>query len=526
MITSHWIILPILIPAIFAAIIILLGRFDIFLLRVFSIMSSLSLIGVSLILFYLSASGRVEVYSIGSWAAPYGIVLVLDRLSALMVGLTSMLGFGVLIYSIKGWDLKGKHFHTLFQFQLMGINGAFLTGDLFNLFVFFEILLIASYGLMVHGGGVHRIRAGIQYIIINLIGSAFFLIAAGLIYSVVGTLNMADLAVKVSQVAPGVMAILNTGAILLLLVFSIKSAIVPLHFWLPATYSNAPAPVAALFAILTKVGAYCILRVYILIFPEVASNWVLYGALATLIIGALGVLAAKSLTKLVSFYLISSLGTLLVAVGQFNHISLEAGLYYLIHSTFIGALLFLTVDQVSRFRSLGVVGDLNTGEEESVAIDVTSDTDKIQSGKPFIHMGLLSLVFFIAVIAASGLPPLSGFLGKIMILKSSFSHPQATLIWTTILITSLLTLIGFARAGSVVFWKSTQAHLDTQHLQKPHNNHVPSLQLVPLGILFSGVLFLTLFAGPASDYISKVADQMVDTKIYIEAVLEKPGVNL
>jgi multicomponent K+:H+ antiporter subunit D len=517
MMVSHWIVLPILIPAIIAAVIVLLGRFDIFLSRVFSVLSSFSLVVVSSVLIYMSSSGEVHVYSMGDWAAPFGIVLVLDRLSALMVGLTAIVGFGVLLYSIQdrglpdrnldsdksishpkftSWDLKGKHFHSLFQFQLMGINGAFLTGDLFNLFVFFEVLLIASYGLMVHGGGVDRVRAGVQYVIINLIGSSFFLIAAGLIYSVTGTLNMADLAVKASQVLPGDMAILNTGAILLLLVFGIKSAAFPLHFWLPATYSNAPAPVAALFALLTKVGAYCILRVYFMIFPDLVSDWVLFSALLTLTIGALGVLAAKTFGQLVSYYMISSMGTLLIAIGQFTQPSIEAGLYYLFHSTFIGAILFLIVDLVRNHR-----GAL---------------TDRLQSGPPFNRIGLLSLVFLIASIAAIGLPPLSGFIGKIMILKSSFENPLGYWIWALILVSSLVTLIGFAWAGSEVFWKSTSNPVNPE---EETDNQTPKVSLTSLGFLFSAVLALTLFADPASRYFSQVAAQLSDTQIYIDAVL-------
>ncbi len=183
-----------------------------------------------------------------------------------------MLGLGVLLYAIGGWDQRGKHFHPLYQFQLMGINGAFLTGDFFNLFVFFEILLIASYGLMVHGGGGLRVKAGVQYVVTNLVGSSVFLIAVGMIYSVTGTLNMADLARIVPKVPAADQALLQTGAVLLLLVFAVKAALVPLHFWLPGTYANAPGPVAALFAIMTKVGAYSIIRLYVLAFGADAGE--------------------------------------------------------------------------------------------------------------------------------------------------------------------------------------------------------------------------------------------------------------
>ncbi|MEX0760599.1 MAG: proton-conducting transporter membrane subunit, partial [Tistlia sp.] len=259
---NHWIVVPVILPAMLAPLLVLAVRHSLTLQRVFSAVGTAALVAVSLGLALRAAGGGPEIYELGNWPAPFGIVLVLDRLSALMLLLTGLLAAAVLTYAISsGWDARGRHFHPLFQFQLMGVNGAFLTGDLFNLFVFFEVLLIASYGLMLHGGGAERLKAGVQYIVVNLAGSTLFLFAVGTIYAVTGTLNMADLAVKVQQVAPGDEALLRVGALLLLVVFAVKAALVPLHFWLPGTYANAPAPVAALFAIMTKVGAYSIIRV-------------------------------------------------------------------------------------------------------------------------------------------------------------------------------------------------------------------------------------------------------------------------
>ncbi len=494
---SHLLLLPIIIPALVGPLIVLLGRHDIFLSRLFSLVSVVCLLIVSGLLFSMSNHGDIYTYSMGNWASPFGIVLVLDRLSALMVGLSSIIGFGVLIYAIQGWDKCGKHFHTLFQLQIMGINGAFLTGDLFNLFVFFEVLLIASYGLMVHGGGGLRVQAGIQYVIINLVGSSFFLIATGLIYSVTGTLNMADMALKVSRVAQGDMAILSTGAILLLLVFLIKSALFPFHFWLPGTYSNTSAPVAALFALLTKVGAYCVLRVYVLIFPDLASPWILPLSLVTLVLGSLGVLASKTLGQMVSFYMIGSMGTLLIAFGQFTADSINAGLYYLLHSTLMASLLFLIIDLI-RCRRVEL-------------------KDSLSSSPPFQDIGLLGFAFFALAIGAIGMPPLSGFIGKLMILESSYSTPFGVWIWICILLTSFLTMIGFARAGSGLFWKSESY----DHNLKLKDQKFSKWQFVPLVFLFSGILILTVFASPISNLLSKVTQQLLDSKIYTEAVIKK-----
>ena len=265
---EHWIIAPVVLPAILAPLIVLWMRYDLVTQRVASVIGMLALLTLAIVLL-VSASGHPpEVYRLGGWEPPYGIVLVLDRLSALMLLLNAILGLVVVLYAIgSGWDRRGWHFHSLMQFQMMGINGAFLTGDAFNLFVFFEVLLIASYGLMIHSGGKARLKSGVQYVVYNLAGSTLFLFALGTIYAVAGTLTMADLATKVAQMPAGDSALIRVGAVLLLLVFAVKAALVPLQFWLPATYSNAPGPVAALFAIMTKVGVYAIVRVYTLIFP-------------------------------------------------------------------------------------------------------------------------------------------------------------------------------------------------------------------------------------------------------------------
>ena len=268
---SHWIIAPVVLPAVLAPLIVLAFRRDLTLQRVFSTAGTIALLVLALSLLLASARGP-ELYRLGDWPAPFGIVLMLDRLSALMLVLTAGLALVVQLYAMgTGWDTRGKHFHALLQFQLMGLNGAFLTADAFNLFVFFEVLLIASYALMIHGAGGDRLRAGVQYVAFNLLGSSLFLIALALLYSVTGTLNMADLAVRIAAIPEGDMALIRVGAVLLMLVFAIKGALVPLQFWLPGTYANAPGPVAALFAIMTKVGAYAMIRMGTLVFPPAVA---------------------------------------------------------------------------------------------------------------------------------------------------------------------------------------------------------------------------------------------------------------
>lgn len=497
---TSWIIAPAILPAMTAALLILVWRRDIQMQRIVSVVATLALLGVAVFLYHLASDGEVHVYRLGAWPAPYGIVLVLDRLSATMVLLTAVLALAVLAYAVAGWDKRGRHFHALFQFQLLGLNGAFLTGDIFNLFVFFEVMLIASYGLMLHGGGARRLRAGFQYVAINIVASALFLIAIGLIYGVTGTLNMADLAVKVPQVAAGDQALLKTGALLLLLVFAIKAAFVPLHWWLPATYAAASAPVAALFAIMTKVGAYAIIRVYGTIFgadagalADMAAPWILPAALLTLFVGAMGILASRSLLDLASFSIIASMGTLLIAVGLFDVDALTTALYYLVHSTLASAALFLLVDLVSERRG--------------------QTLDALVPANPISQSPLLGALFLLTALAVIGLPPLSGFIGKLMILNATYEAPQAWLIWTLVLGASLTMTIAFARAGSIVFWETEGPTTGSTWA----NARVEPMVVVALLVCASALL--AVFAGPIVEALHATAEQALNPAGYIDAVL-------
>lgn len=510
---NHWIVAPIVLPAILAPFIIMVLRYHLDLQRIFSVAGTVGLLGISLTLVGHAVSGEVYTYELGNWPAPFGIVLVLDRLSAMMVLLTSVLALPVVLYAIgSGWDDRGKHFHALFQFQLMGVCGAFLTGDAFNLFVFFEVLLIASYGLMTHGGGSVRLKAGVQYVTYNLLGSTLFLFALGTLYATTGTLNMADLAVKVAEMPAEDTALLRVGAVLLLLVFCIKAAVLPLHFWLPASYSNAPLPVAALFAIMTKVGAYAIIRVYTLVFGpdvEIASglvgDWLLPAALLTLAVGAIGILGTQHLARLAAFGAIASMGTLLIAISLFTEQATGAALYYTIHSTFAAALMFLVADLVMERQG-----------------------GRIDGMTPMAQTGLIAALFFVAAIAMAGMPPLSGFVGKLLVMDAARDAGDYAMIWAVILISSFITIVGLARAGSLIFWQSHDARHNTEpdpendeevvHLPAPEPN--PGLTFTAVFGLVLGLGALTLFAGPAMTYTEKTAAQLFTPQMYIDAVLK------
>ncbi|SFR39330.1 monovalent cation/H+ antiporter subunit D [Litoreibacter janthinus] len=502
---THWLVAPVVLPAMLAPFIVLAARYHIGIQRVFSIVGVLMLIAITGGLAWTAADGTIMLYQLGDWAAPFGIVLVGDRLSTMMVLLTVILALFVLIYAISsGWDDRGRNFHALFQFQLMGILGAFLTGDLFNLFVFFEVLLIASYGLMIHAGGTQRLRAGVQYVLFNLIGSTLFLFALGAIYAETGTLNMADLANRVALITPDETVGIRLAAVLLLLVFAIKAALVPLHFWLPSSYAEAPAPVAALFAIMTKVGAYAIIRVYTLIFPPdlavtsgLHDTWLLPAALVSLAIGMIGVLAAKKLDRLVAFSIIGSMGMVMISIALFTPAGIAAALYYIVHSTLAGATLFLIADLVRAGRA---------------NLDLTAQP-------PVSGATLTAGLFFIGAVAMAGLPPLSGFLGKLLVLDAAYNADLMVWIWATVLGSSLISIVGFARAGSILFWKAKSVEAgDVEPAPPP-----ATLSYVAVGGLVTLLAAHTILAGKMHDYMGSVAGQLFAPQPYISTVVGSPG---
>lgn len=451
-----------------------------------------------------AALGGLNVYPLGGWPAPFGIVLVVDRLSAMMLALTWTIAVPVLWYAAGGWDARGRHFHTMFHFLLMGLSGAFVTGDLFNLFVFFEVLLIASYVLLVHGQGQERFKVGLHYVVLNLVASALFLVGLAIIYGVAGTLNMADLALRVGRLDPEQASLFKAGAMVLLVVFGLKAAIAPLYLWLPNAYAAASAPVAAMFAIMTKVGVYSIIRVHGVMLGEGAGHaalaaqpWLLPVALVTIALGVLGALAAHTLARLVGYLTVASVGTVLVGVGLYTPAALSAALYYMMHSTLVAAALFLLVELVATQR-----GD--TG-------------DRLQPAAPVAQPILLGMMTLLGAASVAGLPPLPGFLGKLMILESSALTPAHAWVWSVVLITSVMTLVGLARAGSMLFWNVLP---EGKHYIRPGSSM--RLTRATLGLLALSLL-LAVAASPLKRYTDAAALQLADRAAYAQAVLGPVG---
>lgn len=509
LIQQHLPVLPVLLPVVTAVLLLALGDTADARLRWarrLALLSTAAGLAVAALLAAQAAAGGVEprAYALGEWPAPFGIVLVVDRLSALMLVLSGAVALPVLVYACGGWDTRGRHFHALFQFQLMGLNGAFVTGDLFNLFVFFEVLLIASYVLMVHGQGRERFRAGLQFVVLNLAASALFLVGVSLLYAQAGTLNLADLALRVPQVRGPEAALLQVGALLLLVVFGFKAALMPLALWLPATYAAASAPVAALFAIMTKVGAYAILRVHGVVFGAGAGDsaftvqpLLLPLALATSVVAVLGALAATTLPRLVAWLTVASVGTLLAAVGLFSAAAWSAALYYLVHSTLVIAGLFLLAELVASQRG------------EAAA--------RLVPASPVAQPALLGGMLLLAGASVAGLPPLPGFVGKLMVLQAAGPHPAAVAVWAVVLGVGFFTLIGLARAGSILFWGT---HDDAQ-VTAPAGAR-PPLLAATLALMAAGVA-LSAFAAPLQRYTDAAAAQLMDTGAYARAVLAAQG---
>ncbi|MEY6432385.1 monovalent cation/H+ antiporter subunit D [Thioalkalicoccus limnaeus] len=492
---NHWIILPLLLPLITGALLLVSARGPLRFQRALSLLGTGALLLVAVYLFALANDDAIGVYLVSDWPGPFGIVMVLDRLSALLLLLTAVLALGALLYAFQGTDRQGPVFHALFQFQLLGINGAFLTGDLFNLFVFFEILLIASYGLLLHGGGKLKTRAGLHYVVLNLTGSSLFLIAIGILYGVTGTLNMADLGRVAATLSPEDVPLAAAGAMLLLVVFALKAAILPLHFWLPHAYGETTAPVAALFAIMTKVGVYAIIRMFTLFSHDggpltgLVEPWLLAAALLTLAAGTFGAMASLDLRRKIAYLVMVSIGTLLLAVSLGTQAGLTGSFFYLVHSTLVTGAFFLIADLIAKGRQQGAM---------------------ITEGVRPAGSAPLGVLYLLAAIAAVGLPPLSGLVGKVLILMAAQQTPWLGLIWTALLVSGLLILVSLARAGSYLFWRGPVSTSD----------HAPSWPLLtPAILLLSTSPLLVLFGGPMTEFAAATAAQMLDTSAYIEAVL-------
>lgn len=511
---DHLVVLPVVLPLAVGAATLLLDERRHALKAAICLVSIASLIAISIALLRTAGAQPVRVYALGDWPAPFGIVLVADRLSAMMVLLAGVLALAALAFSLARWHRAGPRFHALLQFMLMGLNGAFLTGDLFNLFVFFELLLAASYALTLHGSGTARVRASLHYIALNLTASLLFLIGAALVYGITGTLNMADLALKIPLVSSEDKVLLEAGAAVLGVAFLVKAGMWPLGFWLPTTYAAASAPAAALFAILSKVGVYAVLRLWLLFFGgETGNELLLYGGMATLAFGLIGVLASQGLARLAGFSLLVSSGTLLAVIGTGDPAATAAALYYLVASTLGVSALYLLIELVERAREPGADILAVTAAAFLGADEEAEPEEEVGVAIP-ASMALLGLSFACCALLIAGLPPLPGFVAKVALLGALLApDPVPPAAWTLLALLSLSGLaavIAMGRAGVRIFW-ATQRSVP----------RVRVIEMAPVAGLLGLCFALTVAAGPAMRYFQDTAQALHAPRAYLEGVLGK-----
>lgn len=537
----HLIVVPILLPMLTAALMLLMGEQRRNAKALLNVLANVMAVAVAMALL-LWVDGQAEplafgVYLPSNWPVPYGIVLVADRLSALMLVLASTTGLACVLFSVARWHRAGVHFHPLFQIQLMGLNGAFLTGDLFNLFVFFEVMLVASYGLLLHGSGRARVSAGLHYIAINLLASSMFLIGAAMLYGVTGTLNMADMAQKLSQIPVADRGLLQAGAAILGLAFLTKAAMWPLNFWLVPAYSAASAPVAALFAIMTKVGLYAVLRLWTLFFPAESGmaapfggHALVWGGLATLAFGAIGVLASQHLGRMAGFSIIVSAGTLLASMGLRQPAVTGGALFYLLSSTLAISALFLLIELIERSREV---------EDEALQVGSVDEADAFDPHQPApagvnlddsehaligraipAAMAFLGMAFIACTLLITGLPPLSGFVAKFALLSALLNPlgigvvapspgPAGWALLVLLIASGLASTIAMSRTGIRYFWA-------------PQERPAPRLRVIeclPIVGLLAACATLAVLAQPVLRYTSAAAATLHSPAPYVNAVL-------
>ncbi|HBF49405.1 MAG TPA: monovalent cation/H+ antiporter subunit D [Massilia sp.] len=528
--SQHLVILPILLPLICGAVLapFTQGRHRMkFGLAYASVLGQMA---VALLLTlqtdHQNWQGGIGVYLAANWAAPFGIALMADRLSALMLLLTSVLALAALHYAMQRWSRIGVHFHPLFQFLLMGINGAFLTHDLFNLFVFFEVMLAASYGLVLHGYNAERLRASMQYIAVNLAAALLFLLGTSLIYATTGTLNMADLAARIAAMPAESTGLLKLGVTVLVLAFLVKGAMWPLGFWLPTTYAAASPPVAAMLVLMTKVGAYVILRLWLLLFSEGSSagfgfDALLWGGMATIVFGAAGMLSTDTAGRMAGYSAVISSGTLLAVIGYGQPSLVTAGLYYLIGSTLAVAAFLLLIELIDRIRSPSAAMLALTMEAWAVDDEQPDDSPNEPRGKGVpAAMAFLSVAFAACALMIAGLPPLSGFVAKFSMFHALL-NPDGEAVrsagWTLmalIFVSGLIAIISMLRFGVRTFWATPVATPPRLHLS----------EVTPITVLLLLSVAMTVQARPLFDYLGRASADIHRPGNYIERVLTEPAV--
>lgn len=492
---SNLLLFPILIPLLFAIVLMFFPK-QVAMQRVIAILGTSSTLIAGIFLLMKVNNDGVQAITLGSWPAPFGISMVSDMFSVLLVITASLLTLFVILYgrSTIGIEREQSFYYSAVLFLLVGVNGAFTTGDIFNLFVFVEVLLMSSYMLIVHGGEKPQLRESIKYLLVNIISSALFVAAVAFLYSVTGTLNMADLAVKIPEVEST--GILTLIAVMFLVVFGFKASIFPLYFWLPGSYYAPPAPILALFgALLTKVGVYAIMRTYTLFFlmdTGFTHELLAIISILTIFAGSVGALAYFDVKKIIIYNIIIAVGVILFGVSQLNEAGVNGSIFYLIHDMLIKAALFFLV---------GII---------SVIFGTTKlrEMGGLMKTHPF-----LGWIFLIAAFGLAGIPPLSGFPGKLLIIQGGF---EGSNFWGSIVIlaASLLVLLSVMRIFIYAFWGEPKATIQL-------NKKTYLSMLIPTVVLVLITVAIGIGAELFMPLIQDAGEVLINPSIYIDAVLKE-----
>lgn len=493
------IVLPVILPLLFAVIMLFAWKY-ISLQRILNLAGSLILLIVSVLLFTTVLSDGVQSINLGNWKAPFGIVFAADILSSVMVLISSIIAFTTALYSFSTIDNERESFgfYPLLNTLIMGINGAFLTGDVFNLYVWFEVMLISSFVLLVLGGTRNQLEGGIKYFTLNLISSAFFLAAVGLLYGLTGTLNMADLSEKIKLAGDN--GLITVISIFFLISFGIKSAVFPLYFWLPSSYHTPPSPVSAIFAgLLTKVGVYSLIRMFTLVFTvnsEFLTNIILIVAVFTMVTGVFGAASQNEIRKILSFHIISQIGYMIMGLGLYSVLGIAGAVFYLIHHIIVKTNLFFIGGLIQKLQG-------------------TYELKKL--GGLYKVYPIIGLLFLIPALSLAGIPPLSGFWAKFLIVKAGLEL-QEILVVVISLFVSLLTLFSMTKIWNEVFWKPA-----------PKDNPEISFRQFTLSkkiMIFSPIVILailTVIIGLSVEEVFQIANQSANELLnpvnYINKVL-------
>jgi multicomponent Na+:H+ antiporter subunit D len=475
--------------------------------RFLGMLGAVCLLATSLALLVVVWHKGIQSVQLGGWPAPYGITFVADLFSATMVAVNGLLGFAVMVYSLVSIDPEREShgYYPLFHVLLMGVSGAFLTGDIFNLYVWFEVMLIASFVLMALGGERAQMEGGLKYVTLNLVSSALFLAAVGILYGEAGTLNMADLAVTLRATdQPGLVDVL---AILFLVAFGIKAAIFPLFFWLPASYHTPPAAVSAIFSgLLTKVGVYALIRVFTLLFVEnvgFTHTLILVLSTLTMVFGVLGAVVQKEFRRILSFHIVSQIGYMMMGLGLFTPLGLAGSIYYIVHHIIVKTNLFLVSGVTHRLRG-------------------TYELKKL-GGLYFVYPGL-AVLFLIPALSLAGIPPLSGFFAKLSLVRAGLESGRYWVVAAALSV-SLLTLFSMIKIWNEAFWKADPeapgGSSDPDAGREEPGTKKGNLwgYVAPIGLLALITVLIGLAAEPVFTLASRAAEQLLNPETYIQTVL-------